>query len=162
MIKRIPFAWAEPGVDPTKQHHPLPRSKGSLKDALPWIAGLILFAAFGYNQFISPKIQNQVAQKAAMPVATATVAAQPGLLSAENTAPPPTATATPTMTPPIPPTATATATPAPTLPPANLVTFGVFDDGQQLACWCDVNTGEVGGEDIEKCSPHKPSLCKGK
>ena len=160
MIKRIPFEWAEPGVDPTQQHHPLPRRKGNLKDTLPWIAGLVLVAAFGYQKFVSPRIETQAAQEAAMPVATAT--AQPGLLSEKSTAPPPTATATPMVTPTIPPTATATATPAPTLPPANLVTFGVFDNGQQLACWCNVDTGEVGGEDVEKCSPHKPSLCKGK
>jgi len=166
MFKRIPFEWVEPGVDPTEQHHPLPRTRGNLKDALPWIVGLILVAAIGYQKFIGPRLETgaEANQKAA-PAATATPA-RPALLS-NGLRPAATLTATATAT--LTPTATTlpTATPTPTIAPpptptplpAHILTFGVFEDGEQIPCWCNLDTGEVGGDDPEKCRLHPPSLC---
>jgi len=159
MFKRIPFEWVEPGVDPTEQHHPLPRTRGNLKDALPWIAGLILVAAIGYQKIVSPRLETGAAQKAA-PTATAT-ADHPALLSDVVH---PTAMLTPTTT--LTATATATPTPTVTLPPtptplpANILTFGAFENGVQTLCWCNLDTGEVGGDDLDKCRRYPPpSMC---
>lgn len=161
MFKRIPFEWVEPGVDPTEQHHPLPRARGNLKDALPWIVGLILVAAIGYQKFVSPRLDTGASQKAAPPTATAT-AAHPSLLS-DVMRPAATLEATATLT----PTATATATPTPTvaLPPtptplpSHILTFGVFEGSVQIPCWCNLDTGEIGGDDLDKCRLRPPSMC---
>ena len=150
-MKRIPFELAPPGTDPTNQYNPLPKRKSNLKDALPWVGGLILFAIVGYRTFIAPNNgqgESKAAQEASPP-ATATA-----------TAPAPTPTLTHTATPTAYYIPTPTYTPTPT-PDPHIMTFGVFSGKQQIACWCNVETGEVGGDVLELCRQAPlPARCK--
>jgi hypothetical protein len=146
--KRIPFEMAPPGTDPTNQYNPLPKRRGNLKDAMPWIVGLMLFAFVGYRTFISPSGgKDSKAAQETTPPATATA-----------TIPAPTLTHTPTLSPTAFYIPTPTYTPTPTIPP--ILSFGVFVGTQQIACWCDLDTGEIGGDVLELCRQSPPMRCR--
>lgn len=139
---RIPFTLAEPGTDPTRQPNPMVSRGGGLKDALPWIGALALFLVGGYLLFIKPNMEEP--QETAKATATAApTEAEGGMLSSMDIASDeesPAATVTPT--------------------PTSRITYGVFQDGEQISCWCDLETGEIGGGDPSLCGQYPPTECR--
>jgi hypothetical protein len=115
---------------------------GGLKDALPWIGALALFLVGGYLLFIKPNMEEP--QETAKATATAApTEAEGGMLSSMDIASDeesPAATVTPT--------------------PTSRITYGVFQDGEQISCWCDLETGEIGGGDPSLCGQYPPTECR--
>ncbi len=174
--RRIPIEIAPPGTDPTEEYHPLPkRGKGDLKSTLPWIIGLVLFCLAGYNTFIKPDDgqakapKNQLAlfkgNKNAVPQAPTPTADQPMALRLPGEEIK--ATVAPTPAPSPTPMPVPTSSPTPTVePPApeplltNILAFGVFENGEQITCACNLDTGDIDGENPELCRAYPPSMCK--
>jgi hypothetical protein len=124
---------------------------GGLKDALPWIGALALFLVGGYFLFIKPNMTNTPETAKATATAAPTEAGGGGMLSSMDVASDeesPAATVTPTPSP--------TVTPTPT----SRITYGVFQDGEQISCWCDLETGEIGGGDPSLCGQYPPTECR--
>ncbi len=151
-MARIPFTFAEPGTDPTRQPNPI-RHKRGLNDMVPYGLAIAAFILAGWWFFIRDAADEsptaQVQPPAAPTIAAATAAPTIALPTATGV-PSPTPTITPIPPPP---------TPAPTPAPPNVLTYAVYQDGETVNCWCNTETLFWGDNII--CQAYLPSDCGG-
>lgn len=159
----IPFEFAEPGTDPTKQRNRMiGRSgrAGNLKDVVPWVLLLAVFLAGGYWLFLKPENKGKASQSAPTATSAPTEAISAG--NSENseqsvasvaqetpTAPPETLTPSP-----VPPTPT---------PLYSLVRYKIEVGGDVVECWCNPSDGRTGDaiECLATSAFPPPTECRG-
>jgi hypothetical protein len=158
----IPFEFAEPGTDPTKERNRMiSRNDSNLKDVIPWVLLLAAFIAGGYFLFLKPENSKG---KASRPVPTATSVPTEAISAgnSENSEQSVASVAqeTPTEAPetltpsPVPPTAT---------PLYSLIRYKIEVGGETIECWCNPSDGRTGDavECLAKSAFPPPVECRG-